>query len=451
MAAYDILTPAGMSLGDPSEDLGARLARVPTDSGQGVLQQMIGGYHGARCTNAQILAKCERLSMLSRAGCPPGFLHVLPRGVVFDEAVEALNRNHAATLDAAVIRFPLVFERRSEDIASLTETFERQGRSFRLAEPDGDLRLAYAADPALFAWLRGRRLKRSSLPYVLYSPMPVFRRFQSGELSLLNLRQYTLPDLHALCPPSHARQVFATLLSEAAKSTRLLFGEDWTFFVEISPELSERFPDLAADAARVCAQFTHVTYLERRVRYFGVKAGINVSAGSGPVMLFNFQWDETSSRRFDFSTTDGESLVVFHSTLAGGWPKVLPSLVGRALIGWRPCTFPTELAPVQVAVFPVGPAHVQRADEVALELRQLGLRTAVEISGSLSARVRRIRESWTPFQAVVGDRELAGAPLVVTSLSSGQHRAMEEFVHGLGNEMRHARTVAVARMDLPFA
>lgn len=294
----------------------------------------------------------------------------------------------------------------------------------------GSERLAYAADASLFSWLRGRELVGARLPYTIYSPMPVFRRRLSGETDLLTLNQYTLPDLHVLCTPQQAPMAYAKILREAAATCSLLFGETGAQFLEISPELYDRYPDLAPDMARVASQFTIARYLDRRRRYFSAKGGIDVHSGSTPIMLYNFQWDEINGPRFGIRTGHGEDIVIIHSTLAGGWPKVMPLIVGRALAGWAEREIPVGFGGQAVTVLPVIDDDIPSAVRAVNQLRSHGVPAGLGEGGrrSVGSRLHRLRQHWHPYNTVVGRREAGGEPLTLTHNSTREVCDLQTFM-----------------------
>jgi len=65
-----------------------------------------------------------------------------------------------------------------------------------------------------------------------------------------------------------------------------------------------------------------------------------------------------------------------------------------------------KLAPIQVALIPVGESHVDYATTVKSMLEERGVRVTVVKEGGLGARVRDAGRRWIPLVAVVGDREV---------------------------------------------
>jgi hypothetical protein len=367
-------------------------------------------------TLGAIFRQVERLGVATRRGAPEGALLVLPRGQEMAACVERLNAVHATQLRAASVRVPLLFDSTVPGIAELTERFERQGRTYHLGRADPQLRLAYAADPGLFSWLRDSTVCPERLPWSVYSPTPVFKRFQSGELDILNQRDYLLPDVHTFCTAEQAVPTLERGFRLAGRYARWAVGQDWAAYVEVSPALADRHPDLAAQIARASESFVLVRQLTAPIGYMDLRAGLNVSCGAGSVMLYNFQWDELNSRRFGIQDDEGRPLVVFHGTLLGGMSKLIPAMVGRSLSGLRPPAFPLWLAPVQLYLLPVSAQQNASARTIARRLARDGVRAHVlqAEDGSLRRRIAAVTRDWGKHYAVIGQRELTDGMWVET-------------------------------------
>jgi threonyl-tRNA synthetase len=74
---------------------------------------------------------------------------------------------------------------------------------------------------------------------------------------------------------------------------------------------------------------------------------------------------------------------------------------------------PIWLAPVQLALLPVGPAHRQPAEEIAARLRRAGLRIRVDDDGTLGHRIRDCRRRRDALIGVIGDTEVAADRVAV--------------------------------------
>jgi threonyl-tRNA synthetase len=88
------------------------------------------------------------------------------------------------------------------------------------------------------------------------------------------------------------------------------------------------------------------------------------------------------------------------------------------------------LAPVQVAVLPVGPDQDPSARAITDDLLAAGLRPRLDVDGSLGARVRASRERREPIIAVVGAREAAAGTVHARDVGRGleMELARDQFV-----------------------
>lgn len=452
-AYTEVLDPTGELVwrGDPKdrrEALKTLVAAPPTG-----LAALCTADDLANCARSDVMDSAERLRFVSRERPHRGFLTVLPRATLLDQAVEAFNQLHLESLRANRIDFPLLFSRSHEELCALSDSYEKQGRIFQLAGEDSDLRLAYAADPGLFAWLKGRRLNKHDLPYSIYSPLPVFRRWQSGEVSLDRMRQYPVPDVHILCAAESATEVYEHAVAQAADAARFWVDSDFAQTVDIVDLPGHDPHTLASRLARAAGCHTVVNVLRSRPRYYAVKGGLMIYAGFGLVMLYNFQLDDTNGRRFRFRLDDGGPVSVIHATVAAGWPKILPLVLGRGLAGIGPRAIPAELAWEQVVCVPVADRHVAAAEQTAAQLRDMKLRTVADTNtaGPLGARLRRLRESWQPLHVVLGDREHDADP-VIEARDGKDSLPLDEFVRTYEDRFRRCSpSVMLHYADPPFA
>ncbi|MCQ4079620.1 His/Gly/Thr/Pro-type tRNA ligase C-terminal domain-containing protein [Streptomyces sp. RB6PN25] len=391
-----------------------------------------GGADGSvtRCRRNDVMTTAETLGLVSRRGVPRGFLTTLPHGAVFEAGVEAFNNEHLAALDVNAVHFPLVFDNSAPATAELTAQYAAQNRMFALAGHDDRLRLAYAADPNLFAWLADSVLDTARLPYAMYSPQPVFRNFRSGEVNIQRRLQFTVPDVHIWTRPADAAEQYLHALALAAESTSFWFGGDYLHVLDSvagTPHDDDGFYRQVAKAAR---GLTVVRRLSAHPKYYAQKTAILVSAGYDNVMLHNLQLDEVNAERFNIRTDDGGHPVVIHACVAMGGSRMLPLVIGRGLAGLTPQLLPPELAAIQLQFLPLHERHTDRANALAEPLREQGVRTAVDCDfhRSTGARIARLRRAWQPLVCVVGDRELTDAPRIQTSAGRSVHTDYHAFL-----------------------
>jgi threonyl-tRNA synthetase len=83
--------------------------------------------------------------------------------------------------------------------------------------------------------------------------------------------------------------------------------------------------------------------------------------------------------------------------------------------------FPAWLAPVQAIVLPVADRHEEYAARIAAELREAGVRVAVdERSESVGKKIRDAELGRYPYMLVVGDKEVEGDAVSVRAHEEGE-------------------------------
>lgn len=389
----------------------------------------------------KVTKMAESLNLVTFAGSPDGFPTMLPGGTLLARSVQASNREHLVALDAVGIDFPAVFDCSPEDIRSLVASYDVNNRMFRLDEAGSDLRLSYAADAGLFSWLRGRRIQRDALPYTIVSQVEVMRRFQKGELgSLEKVRQYHLPDVHTLLPREEAVAFAARATQLAAESLSFWAGGSWVQFIDITAALLEREPNLPSLLAQAARRHTLVNVLEHQPLYYGMRTGLVPDAGTGTLLLYNFQWDEDNPRRFGFERDDGGPIVVLHGNVAAT-SGILCLVLGRALAGLAPSVLPVEIAPVQVTIISTGERHLEAAQAHAVRLRRMGLRVALEVpKKGLGKTIASLKARWFPWFAVVGDTEAKASTLMFQPTWERTTMDEQDFIAAYGARIARCRT-----------
>lgn len=103
--------------------------------------------------------------------------------------------------------------------------------------------------------------------------------------------------------------------------------------------------------------------------------------------------------------------------------------------------FPTWLAPVQVAVLPVGQDFEDYADEVAAQLLEAGLRVETDKRNEkVSYKIRGAEVQKIPYMLVVGKREMDEGTVAVRRHGEGDLGAQstDEFVALILEEINSA-------------
>jgi threonyl-tRNA synthetase len=244
----------------------------------------------------------------------------------------------------------------------------------------------------------------------------VHRDEDSGALSgLFRLRQFTQDDGHIFCTDAQVADEIARFVREVPAFYRR-FGFD-----DVSVALSLRPPNRIGDDAR-WDRAEHV--LREIVTSLGIPIAEQPGAGAiyGPKLEFvlrdrrgrpwqcgTMQLDFFMPQRFDVryvdASGDRQQVVMLHRALLGSLERFIAILVDH-----HDGALPAWLAPEQVALLPVGPAHAEPARALAL---RLGLRARIDAGGTLSKRILEAHHDGVPFAIVLGEREVRDGTLSV--------------------------------------
>jgi threonyl-tRNA synthetase len=259
----------------------------------------------------------------------------------------------------------------------------------------------------------------------------VSRAEREGVLhGLLRVRAFTQDDAHIYCTQEQiVGEVGA--ICEAIDELYARFG-----FEDVRVELSTR-PEKSIGSAEQWEQAEAALRgaLEGQGRDYALNPGDG--AFYGPKIDFHItdalgrswqcgtcQVDFFMPDRFDLFYTDADDArrrpVMIHRALLGSMERFAGILIEH--YGGR---FPTWLAPVQAIVLPVADRHNDYAEQAAAELREAGVRVAVDRrSESVGRKIRDAELGRYPYMLVVGDREQEAGALAVRAHEEGELGAM---------------------------
>jgi threonyl-tRNA synthetase len=255
----------------------------------------------------------------------------------------------------------------------------------------------------------------------------VSRNEREGVLhGLLRVRAFTQDDAHVYCTEEQITDEVASIC-EAIDELYARFG-----FEDVRVELSTK-PEKAmgTDEQWEKAEAALTEALERQGREYELNPGDG--AFYGPKIDFHVtdalgrswqcgtcQLDFQMPERFDLTYTGADDEqhrpVMIHRALLGSMERFAGILIehyaGR---------FPAWLAPVQAIVLPVADRHEEYAARIAAELREAGVRVAVdERSESVGKKIRDAELGRYPYMLVVGDKEVEAGAVSVRAHEEGE-------------------------------
>jgi threonyl-tRNA synthetase len=261
------------------------------------------------------------------------------------------------------------------------------------------------------------------LPLRFAEVTTVYRDENTGQLQgLSRVRSITQDDAHMFCRPDQTKR-------EMQNVYNIITGFYKAFGMSLRVRLSVRDPEhpekyLGGDAAWQNAETALKELLaEEKLDY---TVGLGEAAFYGPKLDFiakdaigrewqlaTIQLDFNQPERFGlvYMDSDGQEKrpVMIHRAILGSIERFLGILIEHYA-----GAFPTWLAPVQVAVVPVGEKHLKVCTKLAKTIAAAGIRVEVDTANeTVGYKIRRAEKLKVPYMLVVGDKEAKSASLMV--------------------------------------
>ncbi|HEX5910799.1 MAG TPA: threonine--tRNA ligase, partial [Thermoleophilaceae bacterium] len=154
--------------------------------------------------------------------------------------------------------------------------------------------------------------------------------------------------------------------------------------------------------------------------FYGPKIDLHMTDSIGRSwQLGTVQLDYSMPERFELAYTGADNEdhrpVMIHRALMGSFERFIGILIEHYA-----GEFPLWLAPAQALVLPISDRHVEYAEKVARELRDQGLRVAVDDRGeSVGRKIRDGELRKVPYLLVVGDQEADSGQVAVRRHGEG--------------------------------
>ena len=241
----------------------------------------------------------------------------------------------------------------------------------------------------------------------------VHRHEKSGVLhGLFRVRNFTQDDAHVFCLPEQLEEEIRKLV-ELILYFYKIFG-----FEDVMIELSTR-PESSIGSDEMWDKATNA--LKHTLDGMDIDYKVNAGEGAfyGPKIDFHIkdcmkrtwqcgtiQVDFSMPERFDLKYVGADGghhrPVMIHRAIFGSLERFLGILIEH--YGGN---FPLWLAPVQVAVLPIGENHNQWAEKLKGLLEEAGLRIEVNLSSDkINRKIRQAELQKIPCMLIIGDREV---------------------------------------------
>jgi threonyl-tRNA synthetase len=259
---------------------------------------------------------------------------------------------------------------------------------------------------------RGRSYRE--LPLRLFEFGTVYRYEKSGVVhGLTRARGFTQDDSHIFCRPDQLADELASLLAFVVGLLRDYGLTDFEAELSTRPEkfVGEIAEWEAAEAALQHAlDESGLPYViaEGEGAFYAPKIDVHVKDAIGRRwQLSTLQVDFQEPGRFgiEYTAADGtrQRPQMIHRALFGSIERFFGILVEHYA-----GAFPPWLAPVQVMGIPIADHHVPYLDEVAVRMRQRGLRMTVDSGADrMQKKIRTAQQQKVPYMLLAGDDDVA--------------------------------------------
>ena len=286
------------------------------------------------------------------------------------------------------------------------------------------------------------------LPVRLAEFGTVYRYEQSGELGgLTRVRGFTQDDAHIFCTDEQVKEEFKDVIDLTLKVLAALDFKDFKAQISLRDRQNkEKYVggddqwDRAEQAIREAAaeMGLEAVEVEGEAAFYGPKLDFMVKDALGREwQLGTVQLDYNLPERFDLYYVGADDQrhrpVMIHRAPFGS----LERFVG-VLIEHCGGNFPTWLAPVQVAVLPIGQDFGEYAEQVTARLRKEGIRVETDLRNEkVGYKIRGAEVRKVPYMLVVGRNEAENGTVAVRRHGEGAQdvRPVDDFIAALHREV----------------
>ncbi|PTI20065.1 threonine--tRNA ligase [Staphylococcus warneri] len=272
----------------------------------------------------------------------------------------------------------------------------------------------------------------------------------SGAVSgLQRVRGMTLNDSHIFVRPDQIKEEFKRVVNMIQDVYKDFGFEDYRFRLSYrDPEDKEKYFDddemwnKAENMIKEAADELGLSYEEAigEAAFYGPKLDVQVKTAMGKEeTLSTAQLDFLLPERFELTYIgqDGEQHrpVVIHRGVVSTMERFVAFLTEETK-----GAFPTWLAPKQVEIIPVNlDLHYDYAKSIQDELKSQGVRVEIDDRNEkMGYKIREAQMQKTPYQIVVGDKEVENNEVNVRKYGSQDQETLEkdEFIWNLVDEIR---------------
>jgi threonyl-tRNA synthetase len=345
----------------------------------------------------------------------PGLIFWHPRGGIIRKEMEDWMRDQYVKRGYSLVYTPHVM-RRQLFFTSGHEGYYAQNFFDFMELDDAEYRMKPMNCPGHILIYKDSLRSYRDLPVRLGELGTVYRYERSGVMhGLLRVRGFTQDDAHIFCTPEQIEREIADCV-EFARDVLKDFG-----FEKFQTELSTWDPNdrksfvgseeqwnMATNSLEKVLKQLKIEYktIPGEAAFYGPKIDIKLVDVIGRLwQLSTVQFDFNLPQRFglEYVAEDGarKQPLMVHRALYGSVERFF-----GVLIEHYAGAFPVWLSPVQVVMIPISERHAEYANQVAAQLKAVGVRVDVDARNEkMNAKIREHAMQKVPFLLVVGDKE----------------------------------------------
>jgi len=281
------------------------------------------------------------------------------------------------------------------------------------------------------------------LPIKYFEYGVVHRHEMTGALhGLFRVREFTQDDAHIFCMSDQIEEQIIEVVEFVDKIMKS-FDFEYKMMISTKPDKavgSDEVWDVSTNALKGALDKHHLAYAldEGGGAFYGPKIDIKITDAIGREwQCGTVQLDFNLPERFALEYTEQENSkaqpVMIHRAILGSFERFV-GILTEHYAG----EFPMFIAPTQVAIVPIAPAHEAYAKEIANKLFDYNADSEIyDKNESLNKRIRTAEKARVPMIIVLGDEEVSGQSVAVRDRRTREQYSLsqEEFLTLINKKM----------------
>ncbi|OYT42148.1 MAG: threonine--tRNA ligase [Candidatus Aenigmarchaeota archaeon ex4484_224] len=358
-------------------------------------------------------------------GSDPGNLRYYPNGRLIKSLLEQFVTLKTIEYGASEVETPIMYDYEHPALKTYLNRFP--ARHYIVLSGNKRYFLRFSACFGQFLIAKDLVISYKDLPLKMYELTRYsFRREQSGEIvGLRRLRAFTMPDMHTLCKDmEEAKKEFKNQFKFGIKLLKEigLDKKDYEVAIRFTKDFWKENKDFIISLAKEIGKPVLIEMWNYRYAYFDPKFEFNfVDALDKASALTTVQIDHENAERFGISFVDKDGKKrypkILHCSPSGAIERVIYVLLEKAYLeskkGKVP-SLPLWLSPTQVRIIPVSKKFLNKAKKIAKEIEKEKIRVDIDDRDeTIGKKIKEAEESWVPFIAVIGEKEVKSKKLSV--------------------------------------